>query len=63
MNKIISINFCGIIFQIDESAYETLKKYLNDIKFNLANSEGANEIYQDVENRIAELFQQKIKPI
>jgi phage shock protein C len=60
MNKIISINLCSIIFQIDEIAYESLKKYLNEIKMHLGNSSSAAEVYLDVENRIAELFQQKI---
>ena len=60
MNKIIAINLCGIVFQIDEMAYESLKKYLAEIKNNLGISTAANEIYQDVENRIAELFQHKI---
>ena len=60
MNKIISINLCSIIFQIDEIAYESLKKYLNEIKLNLGNTTSSSEIYVDVENRIAELFQQKI---
>ncbi len=60
MNKIISINLCGIIFQIDESAYESIKQYLNEIKNNLGQSEGSFEIYQDIEGRVAELFQLKI---
>ncbi|MEY2829733.1 MAG: hypothetical protein RIQ33_1591 [Bacteroidota bacterium] len=60
MNKIISINLCSIIFQIDEIAYENLKKYLFEIKQNLGSSASANEVYVDVENRIAELFQQKL---
>ena len=60
MNKIISINLCGIIFQIDESAYDSLKKYLGEIKTHLGSSTSSNEVYQDVESRIAELFQQKI---
>ncbi len=60
MNRIIAINLCGIVFQIDETAYDSLKKYLSDIRIHLGNSSSANEIYQDVENRIAELFQHKI---
>jgi phage shock protein C len=60
MNKIISINLCSIVFQIDETAYESLRIYLHDIRTNLGSQTSANEIYEDVENRIAELFQNKI---
>ena len=60
MNRIIAINLCSIVFQIDEIAYDSLKKYLSEIKNHLGNSASSTEVYQDVENRIAELFQHKI---
>ncbi len=60
MNRIIAINLCSIVFQIDETAYDSLKKYLSEIKNHLGNTSSSAEVYQDVENRIAELFQHKI---
>lgn len=60
MKKTIRINISGIIFNIDEDAYEKLQQYLNSITKQFINTEEGNEIIADVENRIAELFQDKI---
>lgn len=55
MNKVLSIEISGQVFWIDEGAYETLSAYLHKIKLQLKGNEYANEIYQDIELRIAEL--------
>ena len=60
MKKAIKINLSGIIFHIDEDAYERLKKYLDAISRHFSNKEEAEEIMNDIEARIAELFQEKI---
>jgi phage shock protein PspC (stress-responsive transcriptional regulator) len=57
MNKIISANINGFIFQIDELAYENLKTYLNAIRQKVSNE----EVVADIENRIAELFDYKLR--
>jgi phage shock protein PspC (stress-responsive transcriptional regulator) len=57
MNKIISANINGFVFNIDELAYAKLKAYLDIIKQKVDNS----EVSQDIENRIAELFNEKLK--
>lgn len=61
MKKAIKINLNGIIFHIDEDAYEKLKKYLDAISRHFSNKEEGEEILRDIESRIAELFQEKKK--
>ncbi len=60
MNKTVTINISGIIFHIEEDAYESLSKYLITIKGYFSKTDGGNEIMSDIESRIAELLQQKI---
>ena len=63
MKKTININLAGFVFYIDEDAYEELQKYLKNIKTYLGNTEGREEIIDDIENRIAELFSEKQKQV
>ncbi len=58
MNKTLNINLGGLVFHIDEEAYESLEVYLSKIKSYLKNEEGTAEIIQDIESRIAELFRE-----
>lgn len=62
MNKTVTINISGIIFHIEEDAYEKLSKYLNTIKGYFTSNESGNEIIADIEARIAELLQAKVTP-
>ncbi|MFC2129314.1 PspC domain-containing protein [Bacteroidota bacterium] len=59
MKKAIKINLCGIIFHIDEDAYDRLKKYLDAISSYFSDQEESKEIINDIEARIAELFEEK----
>ena len=56
MNKTIIINISGVIFHIEEDAYETLKNYMDEIKHHFASFKDNFEIVTDIENRIAEMF-------
>jgi len=56
MNKTIIININGIVFHIEEDAYEILKNYMTDVKRHFLNSADSLEITTDIENRIAEMF-------
>jgi phage shock protein PspC (stress-responsive transcriptional regulator) len=56
MNKTIIININGIVFHIEEDAYEVLKSYMTDVKRHFLNSADSHEITTDIENRIAEMF-------
>src|SRR5690606_31811440 len=61
MNKTVNINLAGIFFHIDETAYAKLQHYLEAIRRSLTNTQGQDEIIADIEARIAELFNEKIK--
>ncbi|MBK8846718.1 MAG: PspC domain-containing protein [Bacteroidetes bacterium] len=60
MNKTVTVNIGGMVFHIEESAYESLGKYLNAIRGHFTSSDGREEIMQDIESRIAEMLQQRI---
>lgn len=60
MKKTLNINIKGIIFHLDEDAYTKLNNYLEEIKAHFNNKKGNEEIINDIENRIVELFQQKL---
>ncbi|MEN8228668.1 MAG: PspC domain-containing protein [Bacteroidota bacterium] len=60
MKKAIKINLSGIIFHIDDDAYEKLKTYLDTISRHFSNKQESKEIIDDIESRIAELFQERI---
>ena len=57
MNKTVTVNIGGIVFHIDENAYERFKAYLESIRLHFTTAEGRDEIMQDIESRIAEMFQ------
>ena len=61
MKKVININFQGRVIPIEEAAYETLKKYTESLSKFFANEEGKEEIINDIEGRIAELFAETLK--
>ncbi len=57
MNKTINISLNGVHFNIDENAFHKLQKYLDQLEKSFQHEEGKEEIMQDIETRIAELFQ------
>ena len=61
MNKTVNINLAGTFFHIDEDAYLKLQRYLEAIKRSFTDSQGRNEIISDIEARIAELFNDRVK--
>jgi phage shock protein PspC (stress-responsive transcriptional regulator) len=61
MKKVININFQGTIVPIEESSYELLQQYIESLRRYFANEEGRDEIINDIESRISELFQQRLK--
>ncbi|NQT77479.1 MAG: PspC domain-containing protein [Bacteroidetes bacterium] len=60
MKKTLTINISGIIFHIDEDAYDKLNKYLDKLKSHFHSTLGKEEIIADIEGRMAELLQDKI---
>ncbi len=60
MNKTLSVNIGGYIFNIEEDAYTQLRNYLDSISSYFAGQEGSDEIISDIEARIAELFNERL---
>jgi len=61
MNKTIIININGIIFHIEEDAYEVLRSYMTEVKRHFVYSADSEEIVSDIENRIAEMFVERLE--
>jgi phage shock protein PspC (stress-responsive transcriptional regulator) len=61
MKKVININFQGRVIPIEETAYDILKQYVESLRRFFANEEGRDEIINDIEGRIAELFGESLK--
>lgn len=57
MDKTININIAGTLFQIDEEAFRILRDYLQSINNRFRNVQGGHETIDDIELRIAEIFQ------
>jgi len=60
MKKTYNINLGGIVFHIDEDAYDLLDKYLSNLRIHFNKEEGAEEIVHDMELRISELFSERL---
>ena len=56
MKKNITINLSGRLFQIDEDACDMLQHYVDSLRSAFGKEEGGDEIVDDIETRIAELF-------
>lgn len=61
MKKIININLSGRVIPIEDAAYETLQRYIESLRRYFAAEEGRDEIINDIESRIAELMNDKVR--
>ena len=61
MKKVININFQGRILPIEELAYENLKNYIDTLRTYFDKEEGKDEIINDIECRVAELCEDRLK--
>jgi phage shock protein PspC (stress-responsive transcriptional regulator) len=59
MKKTFTINISGSIFHIDDDAYENLQRYLHMLNRHFGTAIEGQEIIQDIEARISELFIEK----
>jgi phage shock protein PspC (stress-responsive transcriptional regulator) len=59
MNKTTSINLGGYFFHIDEDAFRKLSNYFDAVRSSLS-PDGREEIINDIESRISELFTEKL---
>lgn len=60
MKQVININFQGRVVPIEVTAFDLLKNYTDSLNRHFANEEGKEEIINDIESRIGELFQERI---
>lgn len=60
MKKTINVNIGGMMFHLDDDAFEKCKTYLDTLKTKFSKMEGGNEIIEDIETRIAEIFKEKL---
>ncbi len=60
MKKTLTVNLGGTVFHIDEDAYRLLDNYLSNLKMHFRKDVGADEIVDDIERRISELFAEKL---
>ena len=61
MKQVININFQGRVVPIEVTAFELLKTYIESLSRHFEAEDGKDEIINDIENRIGELFQERIK--
>ena len=57
MKKTTTVNIGGVLFQIDEDAYQVLEQYLSRIESSYYNTSEGKDVLKDIENRLAELLQ------
>ena len=60
MKKTFTVNLGGVVFHIDEDAYRLLDNYLNNLKQHFGHETGADEIVDDIERRLSELFTEQL---
>ena len=59
MKETRTINLNGLVYHIDYDAYQVMRDYIQDIEMRLP-VEDKQEIIEDLEARIAELFQKAL---
>ncbi len=63
MKKTFSINLNGLLFNIDEDAFEKLNTYLKTLKQHFKSTKGGEDIVNDIEARCAELLKERTKEL
>lgn len=61
MKKTLTVNLNNIVFHIDDDAFEMLQSYLHEIAEHFQLEEEKKDIMNDIEARIAELFNEKLQ--
>jgi phage shock protein PspC (stress-responsive transcriptional regulator) len=62
MKKTFTVNLGNRVYSIDEDAYLTLKEYLDRIEGYFFDQKEREDILNDIEMRISELFSEKLNP-
>jgi len=61
MKKVIEVSIGGINFTVEDDAYFRLKEYLKRFEETIPDKLEAREVMEDVEARVAEIFQKEMK--
>ena len=61
MNKVFQVNIGGMVFSVDDLAFERLSNYLESLRRHFNNTDGKDEIISDIESRIAEILKERLK--
>ncbi|MCA9357087.1 PspC domain-containing protein [Candidatus Nomurabacteria bacterium] len=59
MKTVINITIGGLVFAIEQDAYDSLEKYIKEIKQTLVEGDDVNEIVSDIETAIAEKLSER----
>lgn len=62
MKKTLTVNLAGMVYNIDEDAYNKLRTYLENIELHFSDEKEIADIMNDIETRISELLAEKITP-
>ena len=62
MKVTVNINLGGYAFNMDDDAYEHLRRYMKSLEKEFSGEPSAAEIMSDIEGRIAELFKMRLNP-
>jgi phage shock protein PspC (stress-responsive transcriptional regulator) len=60
MKKTLTINLAGMVYHIDEDAFQKLKKYLEALERKFRQEPDVKELIADIEARIAELLNERM---
>ena len=60
MKKTVTVKLDKTIFNIDDDAYTVLESYLEALHDHFKKEEGGQEIMNDIESRISELFKERL---
>lgn len=61
MKKVVDINIGGMNFTMEDDAFITLRNYLAKFESTISNPEDVKEVMEDIESRVAEIFQKELK--
>ncbi|MEN9964633.1 MAG: hypothetical protein RL582_1728 [Bacteroidota bacterium] len=61
MKQVIHINYQGRVVPIEQTAFDLLKSYTDSLSIHFGSELGKEEIMHDIKDRIAELFDQRLK--
>ena len=56
MKRTVQINLFGTVYTIDEDAHQLLEQYFSNMRSYFSRQAGGDEIADDIEHRVAELF-------